>query len=62
MICTAHPILFRVIKSRRMRWTGHVASMWGEETRIQGCWGNLKEKKPLGKSRCRWEDNIKMDI
>jgi hypothetical protein len=34
----------------------------GEETRIQGFWENLKEKKSLGKSRCRWEDNIKMDI
>jgi hypothetical protein len=40
----------RVIKSRRMRWVGHVARM-GEE-----------RKRPLGRPRRRWEDNIKMDL
>ena len=50
----------RVVKSRRMRWAGHVARM-GE-----GCtgfwWGNLRGKRQLGRPRRRWEDNINMDL
>jgi hypothetical protein len=47
------PNIIRVIKSRRMRWAGHVARMM--EGRAEG-W------KPLGRPRCRWEDNIKIDL
>jgi hypothetical protein len=51
-----------VVKSRRMRWAGHVARMGGIEM-CTGCWwGSLGGKRPLGRPRSRWEDNIKMDL
>jgi len=51
------PNIVRVIKSRRMRWVGHVARM-GERKVYNGFWcGNLKERP-----RRRWEENIKMDL
>jgi hypothetical protein len=43
-----------MIKSRRMRWAGHVAGMWRR--------GMHKGKRPLGRPRRRWVDNIKMDL
>jgi hypothetical protein len=56
------PNIVRVIKSRSMRWAGHVAHM--REGR--GVYGVLIErpegKRPLGRLRRRWEDNIKMDL
>ena len=58
MICRPHPIFFRVIKSRRVRWAGHVARM--RERR--GLVWKPEEKRPLGRLRHRWEDNIKMDL
>ena len=45
----------RVIKSRRMRWAGHVECM-GEER------GKPEGKRPLGRPRRRWVDNIRMDL
>ena len=52
----------RVIKSRRMRWAGHVAHM-GEERRVYRVLvGKLEGKKPLGRPRHRWVDNIRMDL
>jgi len=52
----------QVVKSRRMRWAGHVASM-GEGRDVQRVLvGKPEGKTPLGRPRCRWEDNIKMDI
>jgi hypothetical protein len=57
------PSIVRVIKSRRMRWTGHVARM-GEE--VRGAYNILaarpEGRRPLGRPRIRWEDNIKMDL
>jgi len=56
------PSIVRVIKSRRMRWAGHVARM-GEK---RGVYRALVEKpegrRPLGRPRRRWEDSIKMDL
>ena len=56
------PNIVRVIKSRRMRWAGHVARM-GEET---GLYRVLVEKpegrRPLGRPRRRWVDNNRMDF
>jgi len=50
------PIIVRVIKSRSMRWVGHVACM-GEER------GEEPEgKRPLGRPRRRWVDNIRMGL
>ena len=51
------PNIVRVIKSRRLRWAGHIARM--EEGR-KACFQNLTGK-PTGKRR-RWEDNIRMDL
>ena len=56
------PNIVRVIKSRRLRWAGHVARI-GEGRRVHRVlvgkpWG----KRPLGRPRRTWEDNIKMDL
>ena len=56
------PNVVRMIKSRRMRWAGHVARI--EEGRCVHKVFVLKpeRKRPLGRPRRRWEDNIKMDL
>ena len=56
------PNIVRVVKSRRMRWAGHVARMGegGEVHRVLV--GKPEGKRPLGRPRRRWEDNIKMDL
>ena len=52
----------RVVKLRRMRWAGHVARM-GEDRGVQRVLvGKPEGKRPLGRPRRRWEDNIKMDL
>jgi hypothetical protein len=56
------PNIVGVIKSRRMRWAGHVAHM-GEGRGVYRVFvGRPEGKRPLGRARCRWEDNIKMDL
>jgi hypothetical protein len=51
-----------MIKSRRMRWAGHVARIW-EGRDIYGFLIRRPEgKRPLGRPRRRWENNIKMDL
>ena len=56
------PNIVRVVKSRRMRWTGHVARM-GEDRGVHRVLvGKPERKRPLGRPRRRWEDNIKMDL
>jgi hypothetical protein len=56
------PNSVRVVKSRRMRWTGHVASMEEERGVHRVLVGKPDEKRSLGRPRRRWEDNIKMDL
>jgi hypothetical protein len=52
----------RQIKSRRMRWAGHVARM-GEERKVYKVFvGKPEGKRPLGRPRRRWEDGIRMDL
>jgi hypothetical protein len=51
----------RVIKSRRMRWAGHVARV-GEESVCKVLVGKSEGNRPLGRPRCRWKDNSKVDI
>jgi hypothetical protein len=53
---------FRVIKSRRMRWAGHVARMGEGRVVYRVLVGRPEGKRPLGRPRHRWEDNIKMDL
>jgi hypothetical protein len=55
------PSISRMIKSRRMMWAGHVAQM-GEKRKSYGILvGKPEGKRPLGRPRHRWVDNIKMD-
>jgi hypothetical protein len=54
------PNIVRVIKSKRMRWVGHVARMGRGAYRVLV--GRLEGKRPLGRPRSMWEDNIKMDL
>jgi len=51
----------RVIKSRRMRWAGHVARMGERRGVYRVLVGKSDGKRPLAKSKPRWEGNIKMD-
>jgi hypothetical protein len=53
--------IIRVIKSRRLRWAGHVARM-GERRGAYRALVVKPESRPLGRPRHRWEDNIKMDF
>jgi transcription termination factor 2 len=54
------PNIVRVIKSRRMRWAGHVARMEEGRGVCRVLFGRPDGKRPLGRPRRRWEDNIKM--
>ena len=56
------PNIVRVIKSRRMRWAGHVASMEERRGVYRVLVGKPEGKRPPGRPRHRWEDNIKMDL
>jgi len=56
------PNIVRVVKSRRMRWAGHVARMGKGSVVHRVLVGKPEGKSPLGKPRRRWEDNIKMDL
>jgi hypothetical protein len=56
------PNIVRVVKSRRMRWAGHVARMGRGRGVHRVLVGNPEGKRPLGRPRHRWEDNIKMDF
>jgi hypothetical protein len=56
------PNIVRVIKSRRMRWTGHVARMGEGRGIYRVLVGRPEGKRPLGRPRRGWEDNIKMDL
>jgi hypothetical protein len=62
LICIPHLIFFRVIKSRIMRWTGLVASMDKRRSLHRILVGKPEGKRPLGRYRRRWDDNIKMDL
>ena len=54
--------IFPVIKSRIMRWVGHVARVGDRSGVYRVLVGKPDGKRPRGKSRRRWEDNIKMDL
>jgi hypothetical protein len=56
------PNIVRVIKSRRMRWAGHVARMREGRGFYRILVGRPEGKRPRGRPRRRWEDNIKMDL
>jgi hypothetical protein len=56
------PNIIRVIKSRRMRWAGHAARMDEGRGAHRILVGRPEGRRPLGRPRRRWEDNIKMDL
>jgi hypothetical protein len=56
------PSIIRFIKSRRMRWAGHVARMGDKRNVHRLLVGKPEGKRPLGRLRRRWMDNIKMDL
>ena len=61
-VCYSLPNIVRVVKSRRMRWAGHVARMGQAKEVYRVLMGKPEGKRPLGRPRHRWEDNIKMDL
>ena len=56
------PNIVWVIKSKRMRWAGHVARMGEERGVCTVLVGKSELKRPLGRPRRRWVDNIRMDL
>jgi hypothetical protein len=56
------PSVVRVIKARRMRWVGHVARLGEVRGACNILVGRPEVRRPLGRPRRRWDDNIKMDL
>ena len=56
------PNIVRVIKSRRLRWAGHLARMEESRNVFKILTGKPTGKRPLGTHRRRWEDNIRMEL
>jgi hypothetical protein len=56
------PSIIRIIKSRRMRWVGHVARMAEKRNVYRLLVGKTEGKRPQGRPRCKWTDNIKIDL
>jgi hypothetical protein len=58
----ASPNIIRVMKSRRMRWAGHVPRMGEMRNAYRILVGNPERKRPLKRPMRRWEDNIRMHL
>jgi hypothetical protein len=56
------PNIIRAIKSRRMGWAGHIARMRGKRDAYRILVGRPEGRRPLGRPRRKWEDNIKIDL
>jgi hypothetical protein len=56
------PGIIGIIKSRRMRWAGHVARMGEKRSAYRLLVGKPEGKRPLGRPRRRWVDNIRMNL
>jgi hypothetical protein len=56
------PDIIRQIKSRRMKWAGHVARTEEGRNVYRVLMGKPEGKRPLERPRCRWEDGIKKDV
>jgi hypothetical protein len=59
---SSSPDIIRQIKSRRMRWAGHVARMGEGKNLYRVLVGKPEGRRPLGRQRRRWEDGIRMDL
>jgi hypothetical protein len=62
LYCSPSIITRRIIKSRKMRWAGHVARMGEKRNAYRILVGKPEGKRLLGRPRRRWEDNIQMDL
>jgi hypothetical protein len=62
IIRMSSPSIIRMIKSRRMRWAGHVARMGAKRTAYRILVGMPEGKRPLGRPRRKWVDNITTDL
>ena len=56
------PNTVRIIESRRLRWAGHEARLEEVRSAFKILTGKPSGKRPSGRSRRRWEDNIRMDL
>jgi hypothetical protein len=56
------PCIIRIIKSRWMRWAGHIARMGEKRNVYRLLVGNPEGKRPLGRPKRRWVNNIKIDL
>ena len=56
------PNIIRNLKARRLRWVGHVARMEKSRNAYRVLAGKPEGKRPLGRTRRRWEDNIKINL
>jgi hypothetical protein len=56
------PNIIRVFKSGRMRWVGHVMHMGGIRNAYRFLVCRPERRRTIGSPRCRWEDNIKVDL
>jgi hypothetical protein len=56
------PSIIRMIKSKTMRWAGHVTRMGEKRNAYKILVGMAEERRPLSRPRCRWMDNIKMNL
>jgi hypothetical protein len=56
------PNIIKIIKSRRTRWVGHVVRMGEKRNAYRLLMGKPEGKRPLGRPRRRWVDNIRMDL
>ena len=62
IVCTVHSNIVRVIKSRRLRWVGHIARMEEGRSTYKILTGTPAGRRHLGRPRRRWEDNFRMDL
>ena len=62
MIILRFNSIVRVIKSRKLRWAGHVDRMEEGRSAFKILTGKPTGKRPLGRPRCGWEGNIRMDL
>jgi hypothetical protein len=60
-LCSS-PNIIRTIKSRRMRWAGQVTRMGAKRNAYRILVGKPEGRRPLGRPRCRWLDNNKIDV
>ena len=56
------PNIIRVIKSRRLKWAGRIARMGERRGPYRASVGKPEGRRPFGRPRRTWEDNIKMDL